>query len=150
MGGVGGARGILGTAMRAGMYAYGGYLAGSIIRGKNGSVVTNRQSTRQALQTFGSDVAEGAGFGATVGSIVPGVGTGVGAAVGAAGGAVYALHTQIGHVAEHAWDDLFGGGSSSPSRRKLVIQNHVTVEIDGKAITKAVTRQTKRTAALSS
>lgn len=59
------------------------------------------------------------------------------------------LHT-IGSTAKRGWDDIFGGGgssSSSASHTPFVIHNHVTVEIDGKQVTKAVVKHHKQRAA---
>ncbi len=53
--------------------------------------------------------------------------------------------------AAHLWDDLFGGGGkpSASSAPKLTVHNYVTVEIDGKAVTKAVIKGRKHKASLS-
>jgi hypothetical protein len=43
------------------------------------------------------------------------------------------------HDVAHLWDDVFGGGGkpAASSAPKLTVHNNVTVEIDGKAVTKA-------------
>lgn len=142
-----GMAGVAGKLMGAGALAYGGYLAGSLVRGKNGTVLKTGKSFSSSARTLGGDMLEGAGAGAAIGSVIPGVGTVIGAGVGAAAGGIYAEHSQIASTVSHGWDDLFGGGSTPSSPKPIAIHNHVTVEIDGKQVTKVVNKRTKATAA---
>lgn len=142
--------GLAGKAMTAGGYAMGGIIAGQLVAGSNGSTVHRGQTLGDALRTEGGDVLKGAGIGAAIGSFIPGVGTVIGGGIGAVAGGLYGVRHQIGSDVKGAWDDLFGGGGArqSPSRAPFVIHNHVDVYIDGKRVTKAVTRRTKKDAAL--
>lgn len=151
-GGLGGSAGIGSKLLKGGMYAAGGVLAGGMIRGSNGSTINPNQTNSQKLRTFFGDTAEGAGIGAGIGSIIPGVGTVIGGVAGGAAGALYSERHTIGSTLKSGWDDLFGGGqhaSTAPNSRPLTVHNYVTVEIDGKEVTKKVVKQTKRTAARS-
>lgn len=151
--GLGGGMG--GMLIKGAALAGGGYLAGSLIRGKNGATLSSGQSTSGKIRTVGGDIIEGAGIGAGIGTLIPipGLSTALGAGIGAVAGGVYGERHQIGSALDRGWDDLFGGGGSKQSSatpaRKLIVQNHITVEIDGKKVTKAVTKRTKATAALS-
>lgn len=142
-----GLAGAAGKLIGAAGLAYGGYLAGSLVRGKAGTTLSTGQSKTQMVRTVGGDMLEGAGAGAAIGSVIPGVGTIIGAGVGAVGGGVYAERHQIGSALKSGWDDLFGGGQPSAASKPITIHNHFTVALDGKQVAKVVQKRTKAVAA---
>jgi len=149
-GGLLGAGGGLGGKLLGGLgLAVGGWMVGDMIQHGNGSTITNGHSKLQNLESLGGDMAKGAGIGALLGNVIPipGVGAGLGAVVGATGGAIYADRHQIGHQLTRGWDDLFGGGSSSNNPKPLQVRVDNHVYLDGKEVTKAVTKTTKATTA---
>lgn len=139
--------GIGGKLLTAGALAGGGIIAGSLIRGSAGATLSSKETTANQIRTVLGDMGEGAGIGAAVGSFIPGVGTLVGAGVGAAAGGIYGERHQIGHALSSGWDDVFGGGSSSPAPARTRAHLVAHVYIDGKEVTKAVTKNVKSSAA---
>lgn len=151
---LGGMKGIGGKLMGGAMLAGMGWTVGTMIQNGQGSTVHQGQSVAHAVESEGGDIVKGAGIGAAIGSFIPiPGGTLLGGAVGGLGGAAYGMRHQIGHDVSSAWHDLgdlFGGGDS-PSVPKGAIQVHVhpVIEITGKPLTKVMTKQTKKSAALS-
>lgn len=139
--------GMGGKLMTAGGYAFGGYLAGSMIRGNNGSTVHRGQSLTDALRSEGGDIATGAGMGAAIGSIIPGVGTLIGGGVGAGVGALYGVRHQVGADVKGVWDDIKHVLPPANPVPPIVIHTHV--HLKDKEIAKSVTRVSKRDAARS-
>ena len=144
LGGTGG--GLANKALKAATIVGVGYTVASMAQNGAPNALTDKETRKQMVQTVLGEMGKGAALGAGVGSFAGPEGTAIGAGVGAAAGGIYAERHQIGHAASSLWDDVFNHGSSQPTLPRTRAHLVADVYIDGKEVTKAVSKNVKSTA----